>query len=96
MKNVYGLLHQSIQNRNTVVQIKLPYPPSPHLLKVTVTLMTDLCSEWFRITTRWLPKGTLEELDNRLGEGQLGGLFLHQFRCQLVLNHELGQVTHYL
>ena len=75
---------------------KLSYHTHPHLLKVTVTRMTDRCSEWFRITTRWLPKGTLEELDNRLGEGQLGGLFFNQLRCQLVLNHELGQVTHYL
>lgn len=36
----------------------------------------------------------LQELHHRLGEGELVGTLLHLRPAQVVLHHELGQVTH--
>ena len=38
----------------------------------------------------------LQELNDRAGEGEGGRLLLHVLRAELVLHHELGQVTHNL
>lgn len=42
----------------------------------------------------WYPNVSLKELDDREGEGQLVRSLLHLCSGQVVLHHELSQVTH--
>lgn len=53
-----------------------------------------LRSEWLRESSMWYPDVSLQELDHRQGEGQLISPLLHFCPGQVVLHHELGQVTH--
>lgn len=53
-----------------------------------------LRSERLRESSVWYPNVSLKELDDREGEGQLVRSLLHLCSGQVVLHHELGQVTH--
>lgn len=53
-----------------------------------------LRSERLWESSMWYPNVSLQELYHRQGEGQLIGPFLHLCPGQVVLHHELGQVTH--
>lgn len=45
-------------------------------------------------SSMWYPHVSLQELDHREREGQLVSPLLHLCSGQVVLHHELGQVTH--
>ncbi len=53
-----------------------------------------LRSEWFRESSMRYPNVSLQELHHGQGEGQLIGPLLHFRPGQVVLHHELGQVTY--
>lgn len=53
-----------------------------------------LRSEGLGESSMWYADVSLQELDHRQGEGQLICPLLHFCPCQVVLHHELCQVTH--
>lgn len=53
-----------------------------------------LRSEGLRESSMWYPDVSLQELHHRQGEGQLVRPLLYFCPGQVVLHHELGQVTH--
>ncbi len=57
--------------------------------------MYILLPEWFRKAAHRLTNITLQELDDRAGEGQLGGPGNRVLFGQLILNHELSEVANH-